>query len=70
MLYLTYNLFEGDSFMMKKRVFKILRLFIFISIIIGSSVGVLEAYDTASLVFFTVFLISGIVGVFFEIYKK
>lgn len=54
----------------KSLIFKFVRVFIFIAIIIGSSIMVHDANYTSWIILYSIFLISGLIGIFLEIYKK
>lgn len=54
----------------KSLIFKYIRIFIYTAIIVVSSVLVHDSSYTSWIILYSIFLISGIVGVFLEIYKK
>jgi len=54
----------------KTLIFKIVRVIIFIAIIIVSSIMILQTLYASEITLYSIFLISGLVGMFFELYKK
>jgi hypothetical protein len=54
----------------KTLIFKVVRILIYIALIIGPSIVLLQSKYISSIVFFSISLMTGIVGIFIEVYKK
>lgn len=54
----------------KTLIFKIVRIVIFIAFLIGPSIMLLRYNYLNSIVFYSICIITGLVGMFLEIYKK
>jgi len=54
----------------KAYVFKIAKIVVFIVLVIFASYKVLNAVYNTELTFFSILLITGIIGLFFEMYRK
>jgi len=54
----------------KTLIFKIARVIIFLAVGIFSGIMLMESHYLNSTMFYSIFLIAGLVGLFLEIYKK